>query len=74
MRLELKTQTRVFAIELPDHHYEMVVSAFQSRMDGEVTDQEELIYGIHAMLSDHYEKEIHNGLENSIVCCYDLPW
>jgi hypothetical protein len=74
MRLELLTKTAVFAIELPDERYDILVKAFQAHL-AKVEETDELDYGIHAMLADHYEKEIAMQCPASVVCEWeDLPF
>jgi hypothetical protein len=72
MRLELRTTTREFTIDLPDHHYDLVVTAFQSHLIGEIND-DELEYGIAAMMADHYDKEIEMNCQTSVIS-EDLPF
>jgi len=66
MRLELKTQTRTFTMDLPDEHYEMIRDAFQEHLamnDGE----NDLYDGILTMLSDHYDYEIAMQCPDTVI-------
>lgn len=72
MRLELRTQTAAFTMELPDERYELLVNAFQAHMERD-DDSDALEYGIHAMMADHYEREVAMNCPASVIS-EDLPF